>query len=79
MIECEFQVTKSTVRLEAAIEWVIQYVQKQQTSPSQAPLFHQQTVRTLIPVSKSDQVTHLVAVLKVSEETASVLAYICLE
>ena len=59
-MECEFQVTKSMVKLETAIRWTIKYLQ----SPEDEN-FHQVTISTAIPIAKADQVTHLLAVLKV--------------
>lgn len=49
---------KSTVKLQADIQWTIRY----RRTPEET---YQNTIRTIIPIAKADQVAHLVAVLKV--------------
>lgn len=68
VIQCHFEVQKSTIKLESTIIWRIGY-QDKSTQASALPdeaQFHEQTISTSIPIAKSDQVTHLVAVMKVN-------------
>ena len=60
VVECYFQVAKSTVKLQADVHWTLKYLQYPDDES-----FHEQTVHTAIPIAKADQVTHLVPVLKV--------------